>query len=93
MAIVKFHKDLLNEQPDLLSYVLGQFDKDPLDVTTIQDVIDNYEAWLVRGKHIPHSGTLLVTMVTFGDIDLPPDAHQFKGLYNHKYTGYWQHYN
>ena len=93
MAIIKFHKDLLAQEPELLHFVFSEFDKDPLDVTTVQDAINNTEAWLVKGKGVPTSGQLDILIVNSDQCEIPEGATQFKNLYLGKHTGYWQHYD
>lgn len=93
MAIIKFHKDLLEAAPELLSFVLNEFDDDSINVTTVQDVINNTEAWLVKGAGVPNSGQLDVSMVDANGSYIPEGATQFKNLYLGKYAGYWQHYD
>lgn len=78
MALFKIHKDLINHEPGLLPYLLGQFDGEEIDVTTAQDHINQVKAYLVSGPGVPSEGQLEFTMSKVNTVDVPLGATLLK---------------
>lgn len=85
MALLKIHNDLLKQDPELLPFIEKEFQQ-VLTVSTIQDGINGFQAYLIQDPRIDEKCRELDLMISTADI--PDYIHErailgkYKGEYN-----------
>lgn len=81
MALFKIHRDLIKQDPGILPFLFSQFDGNQKDVTTINDAINQMEAYLVSGEGVPSGGQLEFTFSCDEHVVVPSSATILKDKY------------
>lgn len=88
MALLKIHNDLLKQDPELLSFIEKEF-QHVTGITTVQDVINNFQAYLIQDPRIDSKCIELNLVIS--STEIPNYVHErcILGKYQDKYSAWF----